>query len=358
MKIQKQRTTQIAIILLSFIIIYSCKKDRTTTSTQLPNNGIIFNPNLTYSSITDIDGNVYKTIKIGTQIWMAENLKVTHYNNGDAIPNISDSIAWSTTTNGAYCNINNDNTNTSIYGLLYNYHTVVDSRSLCPNGWVVPKIAEWDPLLSYLGGKHLAGGKLKEAGLLNHWLSPNIGATNESGFTALPAGSRWENGAFFNFKNAVSWWCSEEFDLNNALTLEVFSAYNSVKAFSNYNKNGGMSVRCIKEDTTTINRIDYIGNWDCIEIPEAKNMNFTCTITLDSNTQTNIKILNFANLNSTVFAIVNGNSLIVPKQTLVGNTIEGNGTMQNKNYITWNYYIKDNTDSITYNTTFIRNRYE
>jgi hypothetical protein len=120
----------------------------------------------------------------------------------------------------------------------------------------------------------------------------------------------------------------------------------------------GFMGACKKDETTTpvetISRTDYVGSWSCTEIPQAKNQNFDCTITLDATNTTKIKISNFANLNGTATAIVNANIVSLPKQSISGNTIEGNGTMENKNFITWNYYVKDNTDSLVYNTTFNR----
>ncbi|MEI6696172.1 MAG: hypothetical protein WCO13_08895 [Bacteroidota bacterium] len=115
---------------------------------------------------------------------------------------------------------------------------------------------------------------------------------------------------------------------------------------------------CKKDDTTTstetFTRADYVGSWACTETPVAKILNFDCTITTDANTETNINISNFANLHGTAFAIVSGKNLVLPKQTFSGNTFEGYGTMENKNFITWHYYVKDNTDSLVYNTTFNR----
>ncbi|NQT26384.1 PKD domain-containing protein [candidate division KSB1 bacterium] len=156
-------------------------------------------------TVTDIDGNVYQTVKIGVQWWMAENLKVTHYNNGDAIPNVTDNTEWDNLTSGAYCNYNNDVTNIATYGRLYNFYTVKDARGIAPNGWHVSTEGDWEVLAHYLGGAaNEAGGKLKEAGFA-HWNYPNNGATNESGFTALPAGMRW-NGSFKNLGGKTLYW--------------------------------------------------------------------------------------------------------------------------------------------------------
>jgi len=140
-------------------------------------------------SVTDIDGNVYQTVKIGNQWWMMENLKVTSYRNGEAIPNVTDTTEWYNLTTGAYCYYDNDAYNTTIYGRLYNWYSINDSRSIAPTGWHVPTDEEWTTVINYLGGESVAGGKLKENGT-THWTSPNNGATNESGFSALPGGYR------------------------------------------------------------------------------------------------------------------------------------------------------------------------
>jgi len=117
-------------------------------------------------------------------------------------------------------------------------------------------------------------------------------------------------------------------------------------------------ISCTKDDTIlpaeTISRIDYIGTWTCVELPQTKNQNFDCIISIDANTENNIKISNFANLHGSAFAIVNGKNAILPRQTISGNTFEGYGNFENKNLINWHYYIKDNTDSLIYNTTFNR----
>ncbi|HBZ19962.1 MAG TPA: hypothetical protein DEO60_02440 [Bacteroidales bacterium] len=151
-------------------------------------NPIIFNPSLTYGTVTDIEGNCYKTIQIGTQIWMAENLKTTKYNDGNTIPNITDDREWKVSLTGAYCWYDNNSTNKNTYGALYNWEAV-NMGNLCPTGWHVPGRAEYVTLTDYLGGESVAGGKLKESGT-THWNNPN-NATNESGFTALPAGNRF-----------------------------------------------------------------------------------------------------------------------------------------------------------------------
>ena len=141
------------------------------------------------NSIKDIDGNKYKTVTIGTQVWMAENLKTTKFNDGTPIPMVKENDAWANLTTPAFSWYNNDSIdNKRNYGALYNWYTV-STNKLCPVGWHVPTEAEWATITAYLGEVGLAGGKLKDAGTV-HWRTPNTGATNESGFTALPGGYR------------------------------------------------------------------------------------------------------------------------------------------------------------------------
>ncbi len=151
------------------------------------------------TTLTDIDGNTYQTIQIGNQIWMAENLQVTHYRNGDAIPNVTIASEWVYFSSAAYCAYDNNESNADTYGYLYNWYVVYDSRNIAPEGWHVPTDEEWKELEMYLGmsqseaddtgWRGTIGGKLRESGT-THWDSPNTGATNESGFSALPGGIR------------------------------------------------------------------------------------------------------------------------------------------------------------------------
>jgi len=138
--------------------------------------------------VTDIDGNEYATIQIGTQVWMAENLRTTKYCNGDPIPNVTDSLQWVNLATGAWAHNNNYSQYENLYGKLYNWYAVDDSRNICPCNWHVPTDAEWTTLIDYLGGEGVAGGKMKSTGT-QYWLSPNTDATNESGFSGLPGGT-------------------------------------------------------------------------------------------------------------------------------------------------------------------------
>ena len=156
-------------------------------------NDMVFSTLNTAGEITDIDQNKYQTVAIGDQIWMAENLKVTRYNDGVLIPNVTDNNVWIQLNTSSFSWYNNDSGNKTPYGALYNWFAV-DNDKLCPEGWHVPDKTEWVTLFTYLGGPEIAGGKLKEAGTL-HWLY-NYGSTNESGFTAMPGGSRSYNHGF------------------------------------------------------------------------------------------------------------------------------------------------------------------
>lgn len=196
--------------------------------------------------VRDYDGNFYNTIKIGNQIWMVENLKTTHYSNGDSIPNITDNTEWENLTSGARCYFNNDSaTNIIPYGALYNWHAVNDDRNICPDGWHVPSDAEWIVLENYLGGANIAGGKMKEIGL-NHWVTPNTGATNESGFAGRPGGYRNFSGVFNNMGSGGYWWTSST---SGIYPYYRYLEYNTIESnrTTSTTKERGHSVRCIRD---------------------------------------------------------------------------------------------------------------
>lgn len=161
----------------------------------------------TGNAITDIDGNNYRTMKIGSQTWMAENLKTTHLNDGTLIPLVTDSLKWVNLYTPGLCFYNNnEKTYKEIYGVLYNWFTVETSK-LCPPGWHVPSDQEWTLLINYIGGAEVAGVKLKETGK-EHWQNPNV-SDNSSGFTALPGGYRkMYNGAFSDIGTTGYWFSS------------------------------------------------------------------------------------------------------------------------------------------------------
>ncbi|HCN24393.1 MAG TPA: hypothetical protein DIS65_03375, partial [Candidatus Marinimicrobia bacterium] len=144
-------------------------------------------------TVTDIDGNIYEIVQIGDQLWMAENLKVTHYNDGTEIPTGYSDNDWAGLSTGAYAVYGDNESNADTYGYLYNWYAVDDDRGVCPASWHVPTDGEYTALSDYLGGTSVAGGKLKECTEgscpeSEYWYSPNTGATNESGFTGLPGG--------------------------------------------------------------------------------------------------------------------------------------------------------------------------
>jgi len=223
-----------ALLLILIIAGFTgCKKD---VKTITPTN-----------TVTDIDGNVYQTVTIGTQVWMAENLKTTKYRNGDPIPNVMDNAAWGALATGAYCWSNNDAAiYKAAYGALYNWYAVADSRNIAPIGWHVPADTEWTTLTTFLGGESVAGGKLKEAGTA-HWNSPNTGATNSSGFAARPGDYRYSNGTFGSIGHNGWWWSSPASDASNAWHRYLDYSYAAVGRGSNYSKQGGFSVRCVRD---------------------------------------------------------------------------------------------------------------
>ena len=196
------------------------------------------------STVTDVDGNVYNVVTIGNQCWMKENLKTTKYRNGSPIPgNLSDA-AWSSTTGGAQVDYDNDPTNTAIYGKLYNWYAVADPRELCPTGWHVPSDSEWTTLENFLGGSLVAGGAMKAVSTL--WLSPNTGATNSSGFSGLPGGTRYTNGAYNVIGDFGYWWSSTQSSTTNAWGRFLSYINGSVSRY-NANERAGFSVRCVRD---------------------------------------------------------------------------------------------------------------
>jgi uncharacterized protein (TIGR02145 family) len=197
----------------------------------------------------DNNGNSYTTVQIGTgksgsQVWMAENLKTTKYKDGTDIPSVTDGAAWSTLTTPSYCWFHNDITFRDIYGALYNWHTVGTGK-LCPTGWHVPSDTEWTTLTDYLGGAGIAGGKLKETGSL-HWFSPNITATNESGFTARGGSCRYGYGPFGAVGDWGIFWTSTALGGNSPLYWCVQSGSTVAGRGTNI-KTDGYSIRCVMD---------------------------------------------------------------------------------------------------------------
>ena len=207
---------------------------------------LTFTTTNTSAPVTDIDGNIYNVITLGTQVWITEGLKTTKYNDGTAIPNTADNAEWSANTTGACCDYLNTTANSNIYGRLYNWYVVASTnpKNVCPAGWHVPSEAEWTILINYLGGETIAGGKMKETGT-THWLTPNTGATNETGFTALPGGYRSGTGTFGLVGNTCFWWTSTEYSTGNALYRYIYYSTGSITG-SDMDNHAGLSVRCLK----------------------------------------------------------------------------------------------------------------
>lgn len=213
---------------------------------------------LNAQTLTDIDGNVYPTVTIGSQVWMQQNLRVTHYGNGDIIPNVLDSAAWPNLNIGARCYYDNDSVlNAFDYGCLYNWRAVIDERKLCPSGWHVATDFDWHDLVSYIDPSaqfqlglesYTAGGDLKETGTL-HWSPPNTGATNSSQFTALPGGLR-SSVEFHGKNNLAYFWTSSndpgDYPWDRRLGWDDTEVWRY-----GYSFDGGLSVRCIRDSLET-----------------------------------------------------------------------------------------------------------
>jgi uncharacterized protein (TIGR02145 family) len=219
----------------TLILNCRCKKDDTVRPRELP------------SVVTDGDGNVYGKVIIGTQVWLTENLKTTKYSNGDIIGTTipaeleifyedTPKYQWSYEGNEDYVDI---------YGRLYTWYAVTDPRNICPAGWHVPSDSDWLVLEYYLGGYEIAGGKLKETGT-THWITPNYGATNESGFTALPNGWRNIDLMFVNFAKFGGWWSSTEYTSEYAFCNYV-SYKSTIVTEEIDNKKSGIAVRCLMD---------------------------------------------------------------------------------------------------------------
>ncbi len=225
---KKKKNTHINVLLiitLALILTSGCKKED--------------NPDI----IRDASGNTYKSIIIGTQTWMTENLKTTKYNDGSAIPNIRDSVKWALSYSPAYCWYRNDSTANNAYGALYSLFAV-NSKKLCPTGWHIPTDTEWATLFDFLGGEPVAANKLKEPGTI-HWRSSYAEVTNESGFTALPGGLRGYDGSFLSRTSYGYWWKAPIGAPNNGYTVCMSYEGGQIYAWQ-FIERIACSVRCIK----------------------------------------------------------------------------------------------------------------
>jgi uncharacterized protein (TIGR02145 family) len=205
----------------------------------------------TGNGIYDYEGNNYQTIILeNEQEWMAENLKSKLFSNGDSIQNLNFNNAWQTTNIGAFSVYNENITTSSIYGNLYNWYVTIDERNICPVGWHVPTDNEWTDYSDLLGGNGVAGGKMKLQETL-YWRAPNSGATNESLFSGLPAGCRYDGGNFANLEKYAFWWTSSQLD--NQFGWYRSTNYLSDNLVKNYGKKqAGYSIRCLKNQAISI----------------------------------------------------------------------------------------------------------
>lgn len=220
------------VVLILGSLVFSCDKN--------PSKGIPAN------TMMDIDGNIYDIVQIGEQWWMAENLRVTHYRNGDPIPSIIQDSDWTSQTEGGYCVYQNDDGLKEIYGLLYNWAVLDDARCVVPEGWHVPSEEEWMTLVAYLGGVEVAGGKLKETES-GQWNDPNVGATNESGFCALPGGQRGFAGIFEGMGEYGLYWTSTQLVGDRYIVMGVYSNDPGVVIGEGFSLVTGRSVRLVRD---------------------------------------------------------------------------------------------------------------
>jgi uncharacterized protein (TIGR02145 family) len=233
----------VVLVLCATMLCASACKEDDKVNPPVPAN---FNPSVDYGTMTDQEGNSYRTVKIGSQTWMAENLKTTVYNDGSPIPYEQDDDNWVMLTTPAFCWLDNDPaTYKDVYGALYNWYAV-NTGKLAPSGWHVPTEEDWTVLTDFLGGTAQAGGKMKETGT-GHWLSPNTGATNSSGFTGFPAGERGSFGIFYKQNYNATFWSSTEEDADNAWHrgLNFDASYVFQYPMIKYD---GMAVRCVKDE--------------------------------------------------------------------------------------------------------------
>ena len=223
------------------VTLYHIRSYAKTNFRVVYGNDISLTTNGYGKNIKDIDGNIYKTVHIGEQVWMAENLKVSKFNNGTTIPNITDDNLWRFNTTGAWAYYNNDASNNAKYGKLYNWYAVSETtngnKNVCPTGWHIPTDNEFKVLIDYLGLVG-AGGKMKEVGTTN-WNSPNTEATNTSLFTGLPGGYRESYGPYRDIGRSGTWW---SFPIFLDLSFDDANA-----GIGSANKENGFSVRCLKD---------------------------------------------------------------------------------------------------------------
>jgi uncharacterized protein (TIGR02145 family) len=220
---------RVCVILLAFALLFAaCTKEQ-----QPP------------EQVTDVEGYTYKTVRIGNTIWMAENLRTTTFSDGSSIQIAESNSAWTNMNSSAYCWYNNDETTyKATYGAIYNGYTI-ESGKICPTGWHVPKVEDWSYLREFLGDSATIGGNLKEAGT-EHWLTPNRGADNSSGFTALPGGIRYFEGTYSSIRSYASFWSASMPVTNELWSISLYFADEAFK-MNHRSRKYGFSIRCVKD---------------------------------------------------------------------------------------------------------------
>lgn len=193
-------------------------------------------------TITDCDGHTYKTIRIGDQIWMAENLKTTKYCDGNIIPELTNDSLWLNATSSAWCWYDNDSIGHKDFGRLYNWYALGEGNGICPDGWRIPNLSDWQILLNTLDSSK-AGSQIRETGI-SHWTPPNKTATNSSGYTCLPGGGRYFE--FYGIGEIATIWTIED-ENPQYPTFLTFSRPNNFYWILSQDENNGASVRCLKE---------------------------------------------------------------------------------------------------------------
>jgi uncharacterized protein (TIGR02145 family) len=267
----------------------------------------------------------YESVKIGNQVWMKQNLDVSHFRNGDPIPEAKTDEEWEKSGKKgkpAWCYYDNDPEKGKVYGKLYNWYAVNDPRGLAPKGWHVPDEEEWDKLISYLGGMSEAGGKMKTAGI-TYWKYPNFNASNSSGFSGLPGGFRYTKGNFNNVGSTGYWWSSTEYSSMDAgiRCLDNLITY----AIRNYsNKEGGKSVRCVRDSIDKENIL-----------PKSEPMKTNESVNIRNQIQKSPPSIQISFGNKTIETVTIGNQIWMKQNLDVSHFRNGDPIPEAKSYVEW-----------------------
>ena len=233
------------LLIFSILVFFlSCENESDEKSNG--NSTAVFNPNVEYGTLIDVEGNVYKTVTINNKVWMAENLRTKSLNDGTSLRVISDPTEWLNVNSSACCNYNNttDNTHIATYGRLYNGYSV-ETDKLAPKGWHVATDKDWFDLIAYVGNWNIAAIKLKETDSF-HWIKDNTLSDNATGLTLLPGGGRYELSKFYGLGEEAEFWTSTQAE--NIDHLYSWLVENSYTRASNCHKGLGLSVRCVKNE--------------------------------------------------------------------------------------------------------------